>query len=214
LRLSAAPLVAVAVALAVTAGAIAGEGDAFLEGLENFRLREPALEIFRPDKEWTFIDVPAQRATAMKERSPTEVERDFGTLHARIWHPDTRAVVSVHVFKTGITTAPDLPRCEAELRADIGRRKGATLVEIGRLLIDGQAAVKVDWTKAVDAAERQAGSREVPDGAGPVTYHYSRVDIPRPKSGATLAIFLEVHKDRYAKVKPGWQKLLKKLKLA
>ena len=57
-------------------------------------------------------------------------------------------------------------------------------MEIGRLLVGGNDAVKMDWVQAIDPAQRAAGSRELP-GNAPQSLYNSRVDIPRPRSAAT-----------------------------
>lgn len=200
-------LILAAVTAPVTAG---GDDDPYLEGRETVAIESPPLELTRPDADWVFIDVARQRAIESRTRPAPDVDAEFRNLQARIHNAPLRALVSVHVIKI-VGTPPDAARLEADLRADVGRRKGAQIVEAGRVNLAGAEGAKIDWVAAVDVPLR-AGQREAPGSGTSNVYYYSRLDCVRPEAGVIVTFFFETPKERHVKAKDGWLKLLKKVK--
>jgi hypothetical protein len=104
---------------------------------------------------------------------------------------------------------PDAASIEADLRRKVSQMQGAELVEAGRVAIAGGEAVKCDYTCAVAPPP---GQREA-SGAATTVYYYSEVVAVRPKGGFKARLLFECPKDRFAKAKAGWAKILKRLKL-
>ncbi len=206
------PLVVLALVVTLAPALAGGDDEIFLEGRETFKVETPVIEMTRPDGDWVFIDVEKQREIALKSRPPPSVQDEFGNLRARIHNASQRALVSVYVNRC-VGTPPDAARLEADLRAELALRKGAQLVEAGRVQLAGSdaAAARLDWVATVD--KLPVGQREVPGGGASNVYYYSKIDSARPQAGVVVSFLFECPKDRYARAKPGWLKFLKKLKL-
>jgi len=189
--------------VALLGAALAGEDDIYLGGCEAVTVA--GLKVARPDKEWVFIDVAKQRALAAKEKPAGEVEAEYGGLEARLYDATARALISIHAQRQE-GEAPPAAKLEAGLRSHVASRKGAEIVQLGRTPLWKHEAVRVDYLCAVD----RPAQRDVPGAAASVVYFYSRLDCARP--GALVTFFFEVPKDRLAKARPGWEKLLKGVK--
>jgi hypothetical protein len=198
---------ALAAALLLTAAVAADESKLYLDQ-DKIKVASPPLELTRPDKDWVFIDVAAQRAAAAKERDPSSVEAEYGALKARLWSETARALLSVSAHPLP-STPPQPAEVEKILRDEVAARK-ATLVECGRMRIGGLEAVRADWVAAVEVA-LQPGQRNPPGTSN--LYRYSKVEIIRIDAGVMLTLFFEAPKDKWPKAKDGWAKILKKIEL-
>jgi len=184
----------------------------YLDAEETFAIADPPVTLTRPDKDWTFIDLAKQRAAFLKTRPIAEVDQEFVTLKARVFHYSTKALLSVHALAAQ-GAAPTAAQLVETLRADIGRRPGAELVQCGAVQIPGaEVAALADWVAKV-VAPRPVGAREAPGAQASDVWFYRRIDIPRPNSKSLLLLMFEVPKERKAKAEPGLSKILKKLKL-
>jgi hypothetical protein len=190
--------------LAVFAAGLALAGDdLYDEKKDVFTSDVPKIEVVRPDAEWRFVNLDVQRQDEMARRP--EAARDFQNLVARLYHPATKAAVSIFAFKFEIAK-PDMAKIAEAALEDVKKRKDWKLAEQTRGAIGGRDAVKTDYYASVETAQGGALAGDV--------YFYSRIDAVEPDIGESLVIVFEVPKDRLKTALPGWKKILKKLKLA
>jgi hypothetical protein len=191
--------------LLLVSGSFAADDDIYLDQ-ETFSIAAPPVELRRPDKDWLFIDVAKQRAAEAKSRPSGDIEAEFDRLEARLHCAPLRALVSVYVERLD-RAPPPVADIEANVRKIVASRKGE-VVEAGRVLLGTEEAVKVDYLCAAEKTQREAKA------GAPSVFYYSRIDCPRPKAQAVVTLFFEAPKERIAKAKPAWLKLLKRLKLS
>lgn len=190
-----------AVFFVATAVAPLRAGDLYEERRTSFSSEAPKISIERPDAEWLFVDIAVQERDA---RSAGADLRGFRNLIARIYHPPTRATVSVFAFKTGGARL-DLAALEAHARQDVERLEGGKVLEQARGALGGREVVRTDY-QAVAEGVRGAAPNEV--------YVYSRIDALEPETGHSVVIVFEAPRERAKRALAGWTKILRKLKLA
>jgi hypothetical protein len=191
------------VAVALGARGVVAD-DLYDEARESFQCDAPKVLLVRPDASWQFVRVDVQKSIAVAARP--DAQRDFDGLIARLHHPPTRATVSVYAFPLQ-GAAPDLARLEAHALEDVKRRKDWRLAaEQARGAVGGREVVKTDYYAAL----------ETPQGGMPAgtIYYYSRIDAVDASGGHALVILFEAPRERLKAALSGWQKILKKLKLA